>query len=279
MKQQVMEQGTPEWLDFRKSRVGSSDAPIVMKQSPWKTPYQLWQEKLGLVESDSPNYAMERGTAMEPIARAALEEELGMPLKPITKLSIERSWMMASLDAFNEESGVVGEIKCPGNDDHEIAMSGQVPEKYYAQLQHQLVVCGVECMYYFSFIGTRNALLKVYRDDKYISKLLEEEEKFFECMSSFEAPELISRDYVCRTDAKWSKLAERLLVIKELQKEEEEIKKELIKLAEGKNSMGGGVKLSKCLRKGAVDYKKIPQLEGMDLEPFRKKSSEFWRIS
>jgi predicted phage-related endonuclease len=43
-----MQQQTPEWLEFRKNKIGASDAPIIMETSPWKTPYQLWLEKLSL---------------------------------------------------------------------------------------------------------------------------------------------------------------------------------------------------------------------------------------
>lgn len=272
-----MEQQTQEWLQFRKNKIGASDAPIIMKQSPWKTPYQLWREKMDLDEPES-NFAMNKGHEMEPIARKTLEDKLGMPLFPSVKLHNERSWMMASLDAISFDECTVAEIKCPGKDDHASALAGQVPEKYFPQLQHQIEVCGVEMVYYFSFHGEENALLKVYRDDKYIKRLINEEEKFLECINNFEVPELMDRDYEHHTDAKWYKLAERLKEIKMLQAEEETIKKELIALANGRNAMGAGIKISKCLRKGTIDYSKIPELQGVDLGQYRKKSTEYWRF-
>ena len=30
----------------------ASDTPVVLGVSPWRTPYQLWQHKLGLVEPE-----------------------------------------------------------------------------------------------------------------------------------------------------------------------------------------------------------------------------------
>ena len=42
-----MEQKSEEWLDWRKKGIGSSDAPIIMGVSPWKTPFELWEEKTG----------------------------------------------------------------------------------------------------------------------------------------------------------------------------------------------------------------------------------------
>ena len=39
-------QQSEEWLEFRRSRIGASDAPIIMGVSPWKTHYKLWVEKI-----------------------------------------------------------------------------------------------------------------------------------------------------------------------------------------------------------------------------------------
>jgi putative phage-type endonuclease len=273
----MIEQKTQEWLEMRKGKIGASDAPIIMKKSPFKTPYELWREKLSFDEPQS-NYAMDGGNIMEPIARKVLEDKLGMALFPKVKLHNERSWMMASLDALSFDERTVAEIKCPGKEDHTIALSGQVPEKYYAQVQHQIEVCEVEMAYYFSFQGDDGALVKVYRDEKYIKQLIIAEEKFYECLSNFEAPELMDRDYEHHTDARWYKLAERLKEIKALQAEEELIKKQLIELANGRNAMGAGIKIAKCMRKGAVEYSKVPELKDVDLEPYRKKSIEYWRF-
>ncbi len=236
-----MEQNTPEWIEMRKNKLGASDAPVVMKVSPYKTPYQLWQEKLSLVKPQEETYPQAEGKRKEPIAKAALEDKLGMPLFPSVKLHNQRSWMMASIDAMSFDQRTIAEIKCPGKVDHESALSGQVPEKYFPQLQHQMEVCEVEQNYYFSFDGNQGVLLKVQRDDKYIKQLLIEEEKFWECMNTFEPPELIDRDYVTREDERWNRLANRLKDLRELQSEEEQIKAELISLAAGQNSLGRGI--------------------------------------
>lgn len=275
----MIEQRTPEWYEFRKNRIGASDAPVIMRKSPWKTPYQLWQEKLSLVEEKPGNVATERGNEMEPIAKRALEDKLGMPLQPLIKLHNQRSWMMASLDAVSFDESIVAEIKCPGNADHSIALSGQVPEKYFPQLQHQLEVCGLDWMYYFSYAEDAEILIKVHRDEEYIKQLLIEEEKFLDCMLNFEAPELTAEDYVWQDGAHWAKLVARLQEIKLIKAEEEGIKQELIALTNGKNSRGAGIQLTKCMRKGAVDYKSIPELIGVDLEGYRKKPTEYWRFS
>ena len=41
---------TPEQREARKKGIGASDTPIIMGFSSYKTPYQLYLEKLGLVD-------------------------------------------------------------------------------------------------------------------------------------------------------------------------------------------------------------------------------------
>ena len=57
------------------------------------------------------------------------------------------------------------------------------------------------------------------------------------------------------------------------------MRKELVRLSLGQNSRGGGVKLTKYYRKGAVEFSKIPELEKVDLEKYRKPMVESYRIS
>jgi putative phage-type endonuclease len=278
----MIQQNTAEWLEMRKGKIGSSDAPIIMEISPYKTPYRLWQEKLGIINPEPENFAMSEGKRKEPIARAALELELGIPLIPSIKLHSRISWRMASIDAMSLDERVIAEIKCPGKDDHEMAIAGKVPEKYFPQLQHQLEVCELDMAYYFSFYCEKGVVIKVFRDEKYIKQMLQAEEKFFSFMQNFEAPPLSEKDYQLQVQPEWQHLATKWSklssALQRLEEEEEQIRKQLIAMCNGQNSIGSGVKVSKCIRKGAVDYTKVPQLHEVNLEPYRKKTIEYWKI-
>ena len=65
-------QGSAEWHEHRRKYRNASETPVVLGVSPWLTPYQLWQQKLGLIEPEV-TPAMLRGTQLEPAARAAYE--------------------------------------------------------------------------------------------------------------------------------------------------------------------------------------------------------------
>jgi putative phage-type endonuclease len=104
-----MAQGSPEWHAHRRKFRNASETPIVLGISPWTTPHQLWQLKLGLVEQVvSP--AMQRGTELEPVARAAYERQTGHVMQPLVVVDGEYS---ASLDGMTLGGERIVEIKCP----------------------------------------------------------------------------------------------------------------------------------------------------------------------
>lgn len=129
-----MEQGSPEWLALRKTKITATDASVIMGANPWKTKSQLYQEKLSDDPPKPPNARMQRGVVLEPIARALFCFKTGHHMIPKV---IVRGWAMASLDGINDRDEIL-EIKCPGEKDHSLAMRGQIPEHYFPQLQHQM---------------------------------------------------------------------------------------------------------------------------------------------
>jgi len=275
----MISQNTPEWLEMRKNKIGASDAPIIMGVSPWKTPYQLWEEKLDLAPQPEMNAAMRRGHELEPIARQAYNDYTGNCAEPEVVIHPERKWMMASLDGISLDRSIVVEIKCAGKRDHDIAASGNVPEKYYPQLQHQLAVIGVNRLHYFSYTDDSFHLVEVERDDKYINKLYAKEGEFWNQLQNFEAPSLSDADFQEIDDEEWISIAQQIQHIQKLKQREKELKQQLIALSNNRSCKGGGLKFRKSVSKGSVDYSAIPELKDVDLERYRKAPSERWRLS
>lgn len=286
-------QNTPAWLEFRKNKIGASDAPIIMEDSPWSTPYELWKNKMGLSEPRTISAYMERGHDLEEGARNFFEKQTGIAVYPQVILHDTLEWMMASVDGLSIDGKTVVEIKCPGKQDHALAKNGTVPAKYYAQLQHQMAVCNVPSMYYLSYdvwsdnITRRREeegyIIEVKRDPDYIKDLIQKETDFWNCMQSFNAPDLCDRDFENKDDDIWIETACEWLdinvKIKALEEREQEIRGCLNQLSGGRNCSGGGIRVTKVVRKGSIDYSKIPVLHSVDLEQYRKPPSEFLKIS
>lgn len=272
-----------EWLKLRKNYIGASDAPVIMNGIHFnKTRYKLWQEKLGLTTSNFDNSAMKYGRETEEPARQAYEKYTGEIMTPQMVFHPEKKFMMATLDGLNFNGDLAVEIKCPGYQDHEVAKQGKVPEKYYPQLQHQLACICINQLHYFSFRDGEGILVEVQRDPEYIEALYQKEGNFWDKVINLSAPDLTEKDFEEKDTPEWKQVAERWAkrqaILKALEEEDKADRALLISLAGEGNAIGHGVKLSKIVRKGHVDYKAIPELIGVDLEQYRKKAIESWRL-
>jgi len=123
----------------------------------------------------------------------------------------------------------------------------------------------------------------VKRDEEFIKRMIPICEEFYRCLMTYNPPPMTDKDYVINDDPQVRESMERCLQlqrdIKQLEKHLEEEKSLLIQHA-GKSSMkSGSGKLTRIMRKGAINYAEVPQLQGVDLEPYRKSVIESWRIS
>lgn len=169
-----MEQGSAAWLKWRQEGIGGSDAASIMGVSPYRTVLQIYEDKLGIGKPFVPNWATNRGHELEPEARADYELRYQIFAPPALAIHKEYPWLRASLDGYNEELGIILEIKCGSGKDH-----GTVPEKYFPQLQHQLMVTGAAVVHYYSYVKGQGHLSIVEPDQKYIARLFFEEWSFW----------------------------------------------------------------------------------------------------
>jgi putative phage-type endonuclease len=249
-----------EWLQWRRNGVGASDAPAIMGVSPWTTRYQKWEEKVFPKEEWGGNAAMERGKVLEDPARKEFERLMGVSVPPVNVENKRDAWLRASLDGLDALGKVMVEIKCPNSQDHSVALSNRVPDKYYPQCQHQLAVTGLPGMYYFSFDGEKGTIVEVARDDLYIrDELFPKEKEFWNCVVWKEPPPFTDRDYCnMEENAAWLEVSRKWKEAKKVLKDVENVEKlqrdALIALSKDRNAKGAGVSLSKSIVQGRIDY-------------------------
>jgi putative phage-type endonuclease len=278
-------QGSAEWHAHRAKYRNASETAAVMGASPWLTPLALWELRTGRRQPET-NAAMARGTALEPRARDHYERLTGTVMQPLVLVDGEYS---ASLDGLSFDGSLAVEIKCPvrGKDSTlwRQVESGQVPEHYSWQVEHQLMVC-----------GARSAHLFVYdegSDSGLIHEIKPVPERWEAIRSAWDAfmhyvqtdtpPALSARDKVQRDDETWRKAAAEFL----LRRQEAEIAAEkldqakaaLIELQQAPSEAGHGVLVTRFWKQGSVDYKKVPQLQGVDLTQYRGKAREEVRVT
>jgi putative phage-type endonuclease len=185
--------GTQEWKNWRRTKITASDAPSILGASPWKSISDLYIEKLFKIEKEDNPY-MARGRYLEPIALEAFEEETGLVMFPAVVESDSIDWMGASLDGLSIDQKAFVEIKCSGKLDHAFVVEKrQPPNKYIAQIQHQIFCTGLEFAYYFSFDGDKGITIEVPRDQEFIEKMIAKEFEFWNCLRNFTPPEILPK--------------------------------------------------------------------------------------
>lgn len=280
-----LEQGSPEWLAFRKDKIGGSDAPIIMGESPWATPENLIKRKLGLIPDQFQSPAMKHGKDMEPIARAVLESILCEQLNPVVVQNIQYPWMIASLDGMSLFEDTVVEIKClrESSPDFKDCMAGIVPKKYWIQCQHIMMCLGIEKMFFFTWHPEYNKLVEVEKDLLFCEQLLKKELAFLHSLENY-----AHSTKIMQTE-RWSSISDEIKEIDARLKAFEEktkadqarldlLKAEMITLAEGEDASGYGVSLKKVVVSGKIEYDKIPELKAIDLSQYRKPPTIYYKV-
>lgn len=275
-------QGSDLWLQYRKTKITATDAAKIMNLSPFCTALQLWEEKLGLREPQALNDKMREGSLLEEKARNFLNKKMHLNFKPAVLESTIHPFAMASLDGIDFDGSIL-EIKC-GKASHELAKNHEISPYYLAQLQHQMFVSDTNYVAYFSYRSDEdNIIWTVKRDDTFIERMIEAEKEFYRCLMEFTPPASTDRDYVIKQDAEFVSNLQVLIntrrQIKELEEQEESLQKWIIANCEEKSTKAGNFKITKCNRRGTVDYSGIECLKTVNLDDYRKKPCTYYRIS
>jgi len=183
MKIIELEQGSEDWLLWRKAHITATSAGILMGHNPWRTPLDLYNEMLGFTAPQETNAAMTRGSEMEPTARALFVERVGIEMIPIVCESDVNHWMAASLDGWNEEGKIILEIKCPNAKTHDMALNCDLPIYYRDQIMHQFAVTQGKICYYMTYRPEHPkpfAIIEIMPDWNYIAEMIEVEREFYE---------------------------------------------------------------------------------------------------
>ncbi len=285
MKILDLEQGSPEWLEWRKGIITATDAPKILGNSPYGTSNKCWQNKLGLIPEQKSNSAMERGKRDEPIARAMFEKHYKMKMNPCCIESEKYNFLGASLDGLSECGKYILEIKSNGDQYHDYLYTRGIPIFHTDQVQHQ-ILCGdgqIEKAFYLSYNNTQMEVIEVLPSGEWSQNFIPIAKEFWSKVIFQESPALCEKDYRDLTpnrDAEHHALQyDRLSQeIKALEDKKNFHREALIKICGNDNCVGYGVKIFKKLSKGRIDYDAIPEIQTLNLDKFRKPSSESWTI-
>jgi hypothetical protein len=145
------------------------------------------------------------------------------------------------------------------------------------------MVSGAALAHVYVFDGNEGILLEHRPRPSDWATIQEAWEAFMSFITEDQAPPLTDFDTLVRSDLDWE-LAAKAYVVAKGEAETaatrlDEAKARLVALTTHTSEKGAGVAVSRYWKMGAIDYKKVPELVGVDLEQFRGASREEVRVS
>ena len=285
-----LEQGSAEWHAWRVEHAMASESPCVMSCAQWdpQTWLQLWELKQGfrVIDESGP---MRYGREREAQARTHFNNTHGTQLKPVC---VEDGLFGASLDGIEANpDGVefVAEVKCPwrGPDAavYEAAKSATdictrehvgrwIPEHYWYQVQHQLMVTGLPLCAFYVWTPTGAITLWVEADTQSHDELRRRWADFWWHMSEGVPPEPQDKDIIQREDVAFIEAVRDWLAQANQQRvatrHAEEARERLIELAGETSCQAEGVRVTRYFRQGSVNWTDFLKDHDINPEPYRK---------
>jgi putative phage-type endonuclease len=175
----------------RKKGIGGSDSAAALGQSRYKTAFQLYQEKLGLIDPETMFDAearerMKFGQLIEQVIADMFAQRYGVKLRRHNRIAHHPhfDWMLASYDRTidGRREGLecknvdsmgyrLGEWGEPGSD--------QVPTEYFLQCAHYLATSGYDVWHLAACVGGNKLMCYVIERDAEMIEMIEEGEHEF----------------------------------------------------------------------------------------------------
>lgn len=180
-----------EWLAQRRTGIGGSDVAAIMGLSPWRTPYQVWEDKTGRAEDQPETPALYWGRLLEDPIRQAYADRTGLTVTKPDRMftSKEHPFMLANLDGIASDGRLVEFKTTSRSDGWGEEGSDEIPDYYMTQVQHYMYVMGALRADVGVLIAGRDfRIYTVEADAELQQMLIEAESKFWELVKTDTPP-------------------------------------------------------------------------------------------
>lgn len=136
-----------EWLEYRKTGIGSSEVATIIGLNPWETPYQLWRRKTGQDPAKEETFAMKAGHYLEDAVAQFWADETGCEVikrsagdwlirnndRPFLQVSPDRTYWLRGLPHNAQNKGI---LECKTT---QMSVDAEdLPKHWFCQVQYQL---------------------------------------------------------------------------------------------------------------------------------------------
>jgi len=190
---------TQEQRQTRQLGIGGSDMPIILGLSKYKTPYQLYCEKIGEITSeDKMSDYQYWGHQLEGTIRDEFATRNNVVVEtPDTMVHPIYSFLRGNLDGFIPSLNAVLEVKCSNQfmaNEWGVSGTDVIPMQYLVQVAHYCAVANADYAYIAVLIGGND-----YREFKYTrnkvleNRIIDAAKKFWDCVQNKTPPAAINQ--------------------------------------------------------------------------------------
>lgn len=190
---------TNEQREARKLGIGGSDMPIILGLSTYKTPYQLYLEKIGETKLEESETQLQYwGNRLEGIIREEFETRNGVKVTECdTVIHPDYAFLRGNLDGFIEDRNAVLEIKCSNqfmSKEWGESNTDTIPMQYLVQVAFYCAITNADCAYIAVLIGGNDYREYKYNRDLDLERhLINEAIKFWRCVESKTPPDAVNQ--------------------------------------------------------------------------------------
>jgi len=172
-----------QWLELRKKGIGGSDSAAIVGLDRYRSPFDVYADKLGLKPEIPDNEAMRQGRDLEQYVAERFMEATGKRVRRRNAMlqHPEYPFMIADIDRWviGENAGL--ECKTTSVLNRAKFNQGEFPPRYYVQCMHYMAVTGAERWYLAVLVLNKSFhVFTIERDEAEINALIEAEKDFWE---------------------------------------------------------------------------------------------------
>jgi len=172
-----------QWLEIRKKGIGGSDSAAIVGLDRYRSPFDVYADKLGLKQEQPDNEAMRQGRDLEEYVASRFCEQTGKKVRRRNAIlqHPEHRWMLGNIDRWVVGENAGFEAKTTSVLNRCKFSQGEFPPNYYVQCVHYMAVTGAERWYLAVLVLNKSFhVFTIERDEAEVQALIEAEKHFWE---------------------------------------------------------------------------------------------------
>lgn len=172
-----------EWLEDRRKSIGGSDAAAVIGLNRYRTPMEVYADKLGVLPPKEDTEAMRLGRDLEEYVAQRFCEATGKKVRRLTETLRNPKYPFAHANIDRRVIGEKAGLECKFSNSLSLKRykNGEFPDEYYTQCVHYMAVTGwVRWYLAVVIVGVGIKIFTIERDEAEIEALMNAERDFWE---------------------------------------------------------------------------------------------------